>query len=348
MKKEKCGKLKAGPIDQYEITADSPIPFNIKKLWYDLYIAEHATLRRKDDWTTIAFKKDREGVEIKGDVIKIHPPEFEPPAPGGASPFKNNSNLGLNSYLTKIMGRLRDKRYEFLFNVDEYDGFTKDLHDLLTDWIGHDKPITIFDLSGIPFEILDLIVGTISRIVFEGMFWGRDVEGMGRQRPILFIFEEAHAYLPRSGNNQFVTGYSNYAVRRIFKEGRKYGIGSVIVSQRPSELDETILSQCGTFFSLRLTNGQDQSTIKSAVPDSMSTIIELLPTLRTGEAIIVGEGVQMPCRIRFALNEPRPKSNDPEVAKCWSKDCLPHVGYDKAVTGWRTQKMVTEERKGDE
>ncbi len=348
MKKEKCGQLKAGPIDQSEITADSPIPFNLKKLWYDLYIAEHATLRVKDDWTSIAFKKDQNGIEIKGNEIKVQPPEFEPPAPGSASPFKNTRNLGLNSYLTKIMGRLRDKRYEFMFNVDEYDGLTKDLHDLLNDWIGHDKPITIFDLSGIPFEIMDLIVGTISRIVFEGMFWGRDIDGMGRQRPILFIFEEAHAYLPRSGNNQYITGYSNYAVRRIFKEGRKYGIGSVIVSQRPSELDETILSQCGTFFSLRLTNGQDQSTIKSAVPDSLSTIIDLLPTLRTGEAIIVGEGVQMPCRVRFPLNEPRPKSNDPDVTKCWLKNCLSDVGYDKAVTGWRTQKMATEQRQGDE
>jgi DNA helicase HerA-like ATPase len=339
-KKENCQKLKSGKIDPSEITADSPIPFNLKQLWYDLFVFEHATLYEKDDFTKISYKKDLSGNEIKGNVLKVIPPEFLPPNPGSAAPHKTQRGCGLSSYLTKIMGRLRDKRYDFLFNVDEYNGSTKDLHDLLVDWVGHDKPITIFDLSGIPFEIMDLIVGTISRIIFEGMFWGRDIDGMGRQRPILFIFEEAHAYLPRSTSQQFVTGYSNIAVRRIFKEGRKYGIGSIIVSQRPSDLDPTILSQCGTFISLRLTNGQDQATIKSAVPDALSTIIDLLSTLRTGEAIIVGEGVQMPCRVRFALIEPRPKSNDPEVAKCWSAKCSQDVEYNKAVTGWRAQKMV--------
>lgn len=341
-----CSTLKAGSIDHSEITVDSPIPFDLKQLWYDLYVDENATLIEKDNWNKIAYKKEG-GKDIVGDVAKVIPPEFMPPAAGGSSPFRSTRNNNLNTYLTKIRGRLRDKRYEFLFDVDEYNGSTKDLHDLFIDWIGHDKPITIFDLSGIPFEIMDLIVATISRIIFEGMFWGRDINGMGRQRPILFVFEEAHAYLPRHGNNQFVTGYSNFAVRRIFKEGRKYGIGSIIVSQRPSELDETILSQCGTFFSLRLTNIQDQSTIKSAVPDSMITIIDLLPTLRTGEAIIVGEGVQMPCRVRFALNEPRPRSNDTDVAKCWSDVCLPSVDYDKAVTGWRTQKMVVIKHNGE-
>ncbi len=345
-KLENCGKLKAGTIDRGEITVDSPIPFDLKKLWYDLYVDENATLIEKDRWDKIAYKKEG-GKDLIGDASKVIPPEFLPPAPGSSSPFRSTKFNNLNTYLTKIRGRLRDKRYSFLFDVDEYDGSTNDLSDLLADWIGHDKPITIFDLSGIPFEVMDLIVATISRIVFEGMFWGRDIEGMGRQRPVLFVFEEAHSYLPRYGNTQYVTGYSNFAVRRIFKEGRKYGIGSVIVSQRPSELDETILSQCGTFFSLRLTNVQDQSTIKSAVPDSMSTIIDLLPTLRTGEAIIVGEGVQMPCRVRFALNEPRPRSNDTEVAKCWSSACLSHVEYDKAVTGWRTQKMVIAKQIGE-
>lgn len=343
-KLKNCSILQAGAIDPLEITVDSPIPFDIKKLWYDLYVDENATLHDKD-WSKIAYKIENDK-ELIGDPTKVIPPDFLPPGVG-KSPYRSTKSNNLNTYLTKIRGRLRDKRYAFLFDVDEYDGSTKDLNDLLKDWIGHDKPITIFDLSGLPFEIMDLIVATISRIVFEGMFWGRDIEGMGRQRPVLFVFEEAHAYLPRSGNNQFVTGYSNYAVRRIFKEGRKYGIGSIIVSQRPSELDETILSQCGTFFSLRLTNVQDQSTIKSAVPDSMSTIIDLLPTLRTGEGIIVGEGVQMPCRVRFALNEPRPRSNDTEVAKCWSNACLPDVEYDKVVTGWRTQKMVKTKQIGE-
>jgi len=337
LKSKNCSNLKSGNINCTDITVDSPIPFDIKKMWYDLYLEDQATLYKKDDWTSIAFKVDNEGNEKRGDIANVIPPEFLPPGTGSTPPFRSTKNYALSSYLTKIMGRLRDKRYNFLFNVDEFDGCNKDLHDLLNDWIGHDKPITILDLSGIPFEIMDLIVGTVSRIIYECMFWGKDINGMGRQRPILFVFEEAHSYLPKSNNNQFVSGYANHAVRRIFKEGRKYGIGALIVSQRPSDIDESIISQCGTFFALRLTNSQDQSMIKTTIPDSMSSLMDLLPTLRTGEAIIVGEGVKMPCRIRLPLIEPRPKSSDTEVTNCWSKlkelDCQ----YDIAVTKWRTQ-----------
>jgi len=169
------------------------------------------------------------------------------------------------------------------------------------------------------------------------MFWGSDLPGTGKQRPLLIIYEEAHSYLPRGGNGQFIAGYAGRAVRRIFKEGRKYGVGAVVVSQRPSELDETILSRCGTYFALRLSNSEDQGIIRSIVPDSLGGLIDLLPALRTGEALVLGEAVQIPSRIRFPLVEPRPKSDDPEPSKCWRKMRTDNPPYGKAITYWRIQ-----------
>src|SRR5207247_3940930 len=133
---------------------------------------------------------------------------------------------------------LRDKNFEFVLKPGNYDGQAFDLSDLLASWLGHDRNITVLDLSGVPSEVLDLVVGVVTRILFEAMFWGRDRIGMGRQRPILLVYEEAHLYLPRGGSSQFVSGYATRAVRRVFKEGRKYGIGAIVVSQRAAELDE--------------------------------------------------------------------------------------------------------------
>jgi hypothetical protein len=179
------------------------------------------------------------------------------------------------------------------------------------------------------------------------MFWGRDLPGIGKQRPLLIVYEEAHAYLPKGGSTQFIAGYAGRAVRRVFKEGRKYGVGAIIVSQRPSELDETILSQCGTFFALRLSNADDQSRIKSTVPDALSGLIDILPALRTGEALVLGEAVQIPSRVRLPLIEPRPKSDDPEPAKRWQEERIQNAAYLKAVKGWRRQRMA-KKTNGDE
>ena len=248
-------------------------------------------------------------------------------------------SLILGSYLNKIYGRLKYRRFDFLLSPGKYDGTTQDLDFLLSDWIDHDHAITVLDLSGVPFEVVDLVVGVLTRILFEGMFWGRDFPGIGKQRPLLIVFEEAHAYLPRGGSSQFVTGYASRSVRRIFKEGRKYGVGSIVVSQRPSELDETILSQCGTFFALRLSNSDDQGRIRSAIQDTLGGLIDLLPALRTGEALILGEAIQIPSRVRFPLIEPRPKSDDPEVSKRWAEERILKPSYNDAVTRWRCQRM---------
>jgi hypothetical protein len=240
------------------------------------------------------------------------------------------------AYTNKILQRLKDRRYNFLLSPGEYDGITKDLSDLVGEWLNHDNPITVFDLAGVPPEVMDLVVGLLSRILFEVMFWGRDLPDLGKQRPLLLVFEEAHRYLP-SGEGFFIQGYARRSVQRILKEGRKYGLGTILVSQRPSELDETLLSQCGTFVALRLSNSQDQGRVMSAVPDELAGLVNLLPALRTGEAIVSGEATQIPSRVRIQLIEPRPNSGDPEVSKLWSDNSKLTPAYEAAVTNWRKQ-----------
>ncbi len=346
-RKKNCGQLKSGAMAAVDVTPDSPIPFNLKQLWYDLYLEEFATLAVKGDRNQIAFKKDNRGQELKGNVEGVVPPEFEPPAPGDVAPYKSRQTPLLAGFLNKLTGRLRDRNFAFLLEPGKYDGGTYDLDALFGEWLGHDKNITVLDLSGVPPEVLDLVVGVVTRIVFEAMFWGRDLPGIGRQRPILFVYEEAHLYLPKGGTGQFVAGYSSKAVRRIFKEGRKYGVGAVVVSQRPSELDETVLSQCGTFIALRLSNSDDQGRVKSTVPDSLAGLFELMPALRTGEAIIMGEATQIPSRVRFALVEPRPKSDDPEPTKRWREKRVAKANYAEAVTTWRHQRQLKQKKGGE-
>jgi len=332
-KRAYCDKLRAGKISDAIITVDSPVPFSLRDVWYFFDRKERATYED--------MGRTKEALETEGDSKTLKPAKFKPPGAGSSAPFKAQPPPFMGAYVNKILGRLKDKRFDFLLSPGEFDGTNKDLHDLLLNWIDHEHAVTVLDLGGVPSEVTDLVVGVLTRILFEGMFWGRDIPGVGKQRPLLIVFEEAHSYLPKDGSSQFVAGYAARSVRRILKEGRKYGVGAIVVSQRPSELDETILSQCGTFFSLRLTNSGDQGRVKATVPDALAGLIDLLPALRTGEAIVLGEAMQIPSRIRLPLIEPRPKSDDPEVAECWKKQRIDNPAYDLAVTGWRQQRMPT-------
>ena len=159
---------------------------------------------------------------------------------------------------------------------------------MLSEWLGHDKPITVLDLSGVPSSVLIQLIGSILNIIYEALFWGREMPEGGRMRPQLIVMEEAHRYLGKESE-----GFARDMVQRIVKEGRKFGVGAMIVSQRPSEIDDTILSQCGTFVALRLSNASDRAKVQSTLPDSLSGLIDSLPVLRTGEAIITGEAAKL-------------------------------------------------------
>lgn len=334
-------QLKSGNVNPDFITADSPIPFNARKLWHEMNWWLNATFSEsnKDKQTkdTAQLLNDANGDPQIGDYDELKPAVFEPYPMNNTAPFKSK-HQEYYSYEKKLLSRLKDSRFDFMFNPGDYkdESSLKDLHNLLNDWIGSESKLAILDLSGVPFEVLDIAIGLITRFVYDSMFWGRNESYTGKNRPLLLAYEEAHSYLNKNDNNS----YSKSAVERIFKEGRKFGVGALVISQRPSEISETILAQIGTLIALRLTNSGDQSIVKSSSPDNLNSLIDLLPSLRIGEAVIVGESIKIPSRIRVKLNNPRPTSEDPNLVECWSKvHEVSDENYKPVVTKIREKKL---------
>lgn len=332
--KIKAAKANEIQIEEELITQDSPIPFSIKQLWFEL-----------DDFERQTFKESRKPESITdktqvGNAGKLLSNIYPPPAAGGGSPFLNNQAKGILGFLDSIRLKLKDSTYSFLFTPGEYapdlDGKVhKDLGDLLFEWLGSDKPITILDLSGIPNEIMISVSGTLLKIIYDALFWGQDLPNGGKEQPLLIVLEEAHNYL-KAGEKSI----SSRTVQTIAKEGRKYGVGLALVTQRPSELDETVLSQCGTIIALRMNNAKDRSYIRGAIQDELQTMVDLLPSLRTGEGIISGEGVKIPSRVQFYKLADAPKGSDPNVSEKWSEDKNITIDtYKQLLENWRNQKI---------
>jgi len=326
--------LVSGMVDKNLITSDSPIPFSSRKLWWEMNWWLNATFSTamKDDQT----KGTAEQID-EGNFENLESAKFTPYPVNNQAPYKSKHSEFI-TYERKVLSRIKDSRFDFLFNPGNYKGIAphQDLNDLLNAWIGSESKLAILDLSGVPFEVLDITVGLITRFIYDSMYWGRNETYTGKQRPLLLAYEEAHTYLNKNDNNS----YSKLAVEQVFKEGRKFGLGALVISQRPSEISETILAQVGTFIALRLTNSGDQSIVKSSAPDNLNSLIDLLPSLRTGEAIIVGEAIKIPSRVRIKLNNPRPTSEDPKLVESWSKEHAPNTdNYKTVVTRIREQKF---------
>ena len=318
-------------IDVNSLTIDTPLPFSLKQMWLDLIDPEIKTWKENTQINS--------AVEAQGDAEKLVAPKYPLPGPGGATPFANKTGvLSIRRQLDQMRSRLLDRQYDFMLHPGDWEPSLtgeakKDLPELLSGWLGADKPISILDLSGIPSNVLHHLVGGILNILYEALFWGRETPEGGRQRPLLVVMEEAHRYLGKDAN-----GPAKAMVQRIVKEGRKFGVGAMIVSQRPSEIDETILSQCGTFVALRLSNAGDRSKVQATLPDSLSGLIDSLPVLRTGEAIITGEAAKLPirCRITLPPENARPSSEDPEVSQAWTK-ARTKEDYVNLSGPWRAQ-----------
>ncbi|MCO7471708.1 ATP-binding protein [Stenotrophomonas sp. LST1-1-1.1] len=319
-------------LDPQSLTVDSPVPFSLKQCWYDLIDFEIRTLN--------GAQRDIPALEQAGDAMSLTPPRYTPAALGSAGPFLNGQAKGIRRQLNLMRSRLLDHRFDFILHPGPWepalDGTVQlDLDKLLDDWVGHEKPVTILDLSGVPSSVLTTLVGSILRIVYEALYWSREKSEGGVHRPLLVVMEEAHRYL--SGAKEDAS--ASEIVKRIAKEGRKYGIGAMVVSQRPAEVDETILSQCGTIMALRLSNPEDRTRVKGALPDNLGGLVDLLPVLRTGEAIVAGEAARLPVRCRVTLPAPehRPKSSDPQVSEAWATKRIAE-GYDRVLASWRAQR----------
>lgn len=323
-------------IDPERITGFTPLPYRIKKIWYDLYHDDTA------NWLDEAKTKPAYTPHGQGNFDKLSSPKFEPPGASKNPPHKGGPGA-IKRQLELMKSRLLDSQYDFLLNPGPWTPnatgeVENDLDSLLQEWLGHDKPITILDLSGMPSTRLSLLLGSILDILFESSIWGKNLDSGMRKRPLLVVLEEAHRYLSKNDD-----GLAKQMVQRIAKEGRKFGFGAMIVSQRPSEIDETILSQCGTIISLRINNATDRGIVKSAMSEGLTGIIDSLPVLRTGEAIIVGEAAKLPTRCRINLLPPDkyPNSKDPEVSQSWSANRTSE-NYSELVSAWRNQEITKE------
>jgi len=369
LKKEALVKRALPGVLPADVTVDTPIPFCIHKLWFDLHKREHHTLiptpGAAAEELEPAYVMDANGGPAQlGDAMSVTPPLYRTVKQSGTPAERvqhGSGGLGMRAQVAMLASKLRDPRVSFLFNPAQWcpkiDGDTeKDLDELLEAWIGAETPVTILDLSGIPSTILSDLIGALLRILYDAVFWARNLPEGGRERPLLLVLEEAHAYLSKEN-----AGTAAAAVRRIAKEGRKYGVGMMLVSQRPSEIDSTILSQCGTLFAMRLANDTDRGHVTNAASDNLKGLFDMLPVLRTGEAIVVGEAVSLPVRTLIAappLNR-RPDSADPRVVvrkiedqgqmafegpAGWGQPRDP-ANYAAMVEQWRKQSPLYEHRK---
>ncbi len=308
-------------IDKAAVTADTPVPFDIRKVWFRLDYDNNAVYEKQ--------KNDGEPqVEEEGDAETLKPTRFKPYGLGSRPPFKCTTHGFYGTAPDRIRIRLVDPRFRFLQEPKGEPEGNDPLVTVIEEWLGNEKPVSVLDFSGVPGHVTDLAVGLILQLLLElAIRSGQD--GIGRPRPVLIVLEEAHRYLGESAT----TRVSRESANRIAREGRKYGVGLLLVTQRPSELPDTALSQVGTIIALRLSNATDQATVKSALPDTIAGLADALPALRTGEAIVVGEAVTLPTRVRIDLPNPRPEADDPSLISWRNPESANSVSG--AIARWR-------------
>jgi len=283
-------------------TVDMPVHFDLGKL------------------LEVLDAKNTEQVET-GEVYKSGEKKDQPKTTQGA--LYNR----LTRFIIRLKSKINDRRYGFMYQAPkEYQEY-ESLHALVEKLMGHGKAndgvvnsgIKIIDFSEVPSDVLPVMVSLVARLVFQVQFWMDPGEDGDSRHPIALICDEAHLYVPsrREEMNPLQRrALDNF--ERIAKEGRKYGIGVFLISQRPSDVSTTILSQCNNIISLRLTNKTDQGVVRQLLPESLEGIMEVLPTLDIGEAVVVGDSVLLPTRIKIQQPEHKPRSATIDFWQRWT------------------------------
>jgi hypothetical protein len=251
---------------------------------------------------------------------------------GARGPKQGEMFGDFDRFLIRLESRMNDLRYDFLLKP-KIRTSSASLSDMLRDFVGLGQKkvaVTVIDLSSVPFDVRPTVAAQVGRLAFEFNYWNPRY----REFPILLMCEEAHSYIPRDSDNQFAG--ARKSMERIAKEGRKYGVGLAVVSQRPHEVSETVLAQCGTFICLRITNPDDQSYVRSLVPESEGDLVNVLAGLGRGEALVLGEAVPLPTRIQFSAPNPAPNSDDVDFYSSW-KTGPEDLDVDAIVSRWRSQ-----------
>lgn len=326
-------KLHCNGIYSERIGYDTPIYFDIKQV---LCYIKNRNNEKKDKTNNIPFKT-KNGTEYIFDAdskqnLFLDEVEYT----GSSASGTNNGNFG--NFINRLENKLNDKRLSFLFpqsNIPNSHEVT------LSQFLGYGKTqsnVTIIDLSGVPFEVLSITVSLISRLLFEfGYYYTRlrytdnQEEKINNNTPFLLVYEEAHKYV-----NSDLVKYrtSKESIERIAKEGRKYGITLMLASQRPSEISETIFSQCNNFITMRLTNPNDQNYVKRLLPDTMGQLIDKMPTLKSGECLLIGDAVVLPSIVKIGECNPKPSSNDIPYLELWKQEWL-DLDIQAIVDNWR-------------
>lgn len=245
----------------------------------------------------------------------------------------------LTNFVNRLENKINDNRLSFLLGANSKKiSFEETLNQLIGYQKDKNANVTVIDLSGVPFEVLSITVSLISRMIFEyGYFYKRlrcsrdQNEKINNDIPILLVYEEAHKYVPNSDLVKYRS--SKKSIERIAKEGRKYGITLLLASQRPSEISETIFSQCNNFIAMRLTNPVDQSYVKKLLPDTLGTLIDKMPSLKQGEALLVGESIILPSIVQIDKCENEPSSNDIPYWELW-KEKWKDINIDEIKAEW--------------
>jgi DNA helicase HerA-like ATPase len=288
--------------DRGRIHLDTPLPFDIRN------VLQHAIDRNTE-------MVDTGEVYASSNKEKAGQPKLT----------QGSLHGRLTNFVNRLESKINDRRLDFfLGEKSKAITFEETLRSILGYTAEKRSNVTVIDLSGVPFEVLSITVSLISRLIFEhGYFYKRlrcqenPDEKINNDAPILLVYEEAHKYVPNSELSKFRA--SKISIERIAKEGRKYGVSLLLASQRPSEISETIFSQCNNFIAMRLTNPVDQGYVRKLLPDSLGTLIDKMPAFKQGEALLVGEAIALPSVVQIDVCAQAPTSNDIPYWDLWKQ-----------------------------
>lgn len=299
--KEKTLATEKKPEVKATFTVDSPIPYKIDEL---------VELLEQDDTA--------KGVGAKGASVK------------------GDWEGRLTRFISRLKTKLEDRRYGFMFKPPvaalAYNWLAKQVTQLLAPGEGS-RGIKIVDFSEVPSDVLPVVTGVLARLLYDVQFWMQPE----KRTPFVFVCDEAHLYLPVRDDANSVERQALYTFERVAKEGRKYGVSLLVVSQRPSDVSRTILSQCNNFLVLRLTNDQDQNVVRRLMPDSMAGVLDGLPLLDTGEALLLGDAILLPARIKLNLPQIAPLSATRDFWQEWGEKAPDSKAIGSAVETLRRQ-----------
>lgn len=322
------------------VTYDTPVYFSIREVYNYIENMNREVIGRLEGEDRPKLS-DGTLVNDRGQHYFEKLCTFVQPSTANASKATNGPFNGeFNRFTSRLEAKLADKRLKFLLDAKKEDGAsfeTKDFDVLMRQFLGYlDRSnVTIVDLSGIPFEVLSITVSLVSRLIFDFCFHYskmRHAAGVLNDVPVMLVCEEAHNYVPR--NNDAAYRASRKSLERIAKEGRKYGLSLMVVSQRPSEVSETIFAQCNNFISLRLTNDADQNYVRRLFPDNSSALTDVLPNLTAGECVVVGDAVLLPAIVKMPLPDPQPHSQSVKVHNEW-REKWREVAFEDVIARWR-------------